>query len=175
MNINEISKYSMIASFKTAADGCKEATNDDYFMSMAFLVSSRASSNSRTGAIIVKNNMIISVGHADFQAGDAVGLHSEQIAICAAARHGVSIEGATLYSTHAPCVNCTKLIIESGLTEFKYSIHVDLGSEFVNSMVAASGVKKTNMSINRGGKREDPCADCDHAKRCASHACPTHK
>ena len=43
------------------------------------------------------------------------GLHAEQNAIIQAALHGVSIEGATVYITHQPCITCAKMIINSGI------------------------------------------------------------
>ena len=43
------------------------------------------------------------------------GLHAEQNAIIQAALHGVSIEGATIYVTHQPCITCAKMIINAGI------------------------------------------------------------
>jgi dCMP deaminase len=44
------------------------------------------------------------------------GLHAEQNAIIQAAYHGVNIKGATLYCTNQPCIICTKMIINAGIT-----------------------------------------------------------
>ena len=41
-------------------------------------------------------------------------------AIVQAARHGISIEGATLYCTNNPCLNCTKLLINAGVARIVY-------------------------------------------------------
>jgi dCMP deaminase len=43
------------------------------------------------------------------------GLHAEQNAIIQAAYYGVSIEGATLYCTHQPCITCAKMLINAGI------------------------------------------------------------
>ena len=43
------------------------------------------------------------------------GLHAEQNAIIQAARHGVRIDGATLYTTHHPCSMCAKMAINAGI------------------------------------------------------------
>jgi dCMP deaminase len=43
------------------------------------------------------------------------GLHAEQNAIIQAAKHGVRIEGATLYTTHHPCSMCAKTAINAGV------------------------------------------------------------
>ena len=48
------------------------------------------------------------------------GLHAEQNAIIQAARLGISIEGATLYCTHQPCIICAKMIINSGIRRIVY-------------------------------------------------------
>ena len=46
--------------------------------------------------------------------------HAEQNAIIQAARLGISIEGATLYCTHQPCIICAKMIINSGIRRIVY-------------------------------------------------------
>ena len=47
-------------------------------------------------------------------------IHAEQNAIIQAAKIGVSIEGATLYCTHQPCVICAKMIVNSGIRRVIY-------------------------------------------------------
>lgn len=42
-------------------------------------------------------------------------VHAEANAVAFAARHGVSIEGATLYGTHTPCVHCAMLLVNAGV------------------------------------------------------------
>jgi len=48
------------------------------------------------------------------------GLHAEQNAIIQSAYHGVSIKGATLYSTTLPCSICLKMLINAGIKEIVY-------------------------------------------------------
>ena len=79
------------------------------------------------GAIIVKDKMIISDGYNGTPSGfenvceDANGitfpyvLHAEANAITKVARSNNSSEGATLYVTTSPCIECSKLIIQSGI------------------------------------------------------------
>ena len=43
------------------------------------------------------------------------GLHAEQNAMLQAARYGIRVEGATLYTTHVPCTMCAKMAINCGL------------------------------------------------------------
>lgn len=44
-------------------------------------------------------------------------VHAEANAIAFAAKHGVRIEGSTLYTTHSPCMNCAFLVINSGIVK----------------------------------------------------------
>ena len=46
--------------------------------------------------------------------------HAETNAIAFAARAGVSVEGCTMYCTMSPCINCAKVIVNSGIKEVKY-------------------------------------------------------
>ncbi len=81
----------------------------------------------KVGAIIVKDQMIISDGYNGTPAGfenvceDENGLtkpyvlHAEANAITKVARSNNASDGATLYVTASPCVECAKLIIQSGI------------------------------------------------------------
>ncbi|HHX65509.1 MAG TPA: dCMP deaminase family protein [Chloroflexi bacterium] len=112
---------------------------DEYFMEMATHVASRSTCLRRhVGAVIVRDKHMLATGyngpprglpHCDVtgclreQLGIPSGqrqeicrgLHAEQNAIIQAALHGVSIEGATVYITHQPCITCAKMIINSGI------------------------------------------------------------
>ena len=81
----------------------------------------------KVGAIIVKNSMIISDGFNGTPSGfenvceDGDGstkpyvLHAEANAITKVARSNNSSDGATLYITASPCMECSKLIIQAGI------------------------------------------------------------
>lgn len=87
----------------------------------------------QVGALIVKDRMIISDGYNGTPSGfenvceDEGGvtkpyvLHAEANAITKVAKSGNSSEGATLYVTASPCVECAKLIIQSGISRVVYS------------------------------------------------------
>ena len=47
-------------------------------------------------------------------------VHAEQNAIIQAAKLGISLEGATMYVTHQPCVICTRMILNSGIKTVIY-------------------------------------------------------
>ena len=87
----------------------------------------------QVGAILVKDKMIISDGFNGTPAGfenqcedendvtKPYVLHAEANAITKVAKSGNSSEGATLYITTAPCIECAKLIIQSGIERVVYS------------------------------------------------------
>lgn len=86
----------------------------------------------QVGALIVKDKMIISDGYNGTPSGfeniceDENGvtkvyvLHAEANAITKVAKSGNSSEGATLYITASPCVECAKLIIQAGIKRVVY-------------------------------------------------------
>ena len=86
----------------------------------------------KVGALIVKDKMIISDGYNGTPSGfeniceDENGvtkpyvLHAEANAITKVAKSGNSSAGATLYVTASPCMECSKLIIQSGITRVVY-------------------------------------------------------
>lgn len=112
---------------------------DEYFMSMARLVSKRSTCERRkVGAILVKDNYILSSGYNGAPSGIhhcehfgclrerqnvpsgerhelCRGVHAEQNAIIQATIHGTSIKGSTLYCTNSPCSICAKMIINAGI------------------------------------------------------------
>ncbi len=113
---------------------------DSYFMKMAELVSTRSTCMRRqVGAVIVQDKHIVATGyngaprgimHCD-ERGECLrqklgvpsgerhelcmALHAEQNAIIQAATSGQTIEGATIYITHQPCIICAKMIINAGI------------------------------------------------------------
>lgn len=86
----------------------------------------------KVGALIVKNNMIISDGYNGTPSGfenvceDENGvtkpyvLHAEANAITKVAKSGNSSEDSTLYVTASPCLECSKLIIQAGIKRVVY-------------------------------------------------------
>ena len=85
----------------------------------------------KVGALLVKDRMIISDGYNGTPSGfeniceeDGVTkpyvLHAEANAITKVAKSGNSSEGATLYVTASPCLECSKLIIQAGIKRVVY-------------------------------------------------------
>ena len=87
----------------------------------------------QVGALIVKDKMIISDGYNGTPSGfenvceDAEGktkpyvLHAEANAITKVAKSANNCDGATLYITAAPCLECSKLIIQAGIKRVVFS------------------------------------------------------
>jgi dCMP deaminase len=107
-----------------------------YFMNMARQASTRSTCDRKhVGAVIVREKTILSTGyngsirgmpHCDevgheMEAGHCVGtIHAEANAIIQAARNGVNINDAELYTTASPCWNCFKLIANAGIRRIYY-------------------------------------------------------
>ena len=112
----------------------KQRLLDSRYLRMAFIWAENSyCRRRRVGAILVKDNMIISDGFNGTPSGfenvceDADGnthpyvLHAEANAITKVARSGNSSEGSTLYITTSPCMECSKLIIQAGIRRVVYS------------------------------------------------------
>ena len=104
---------------------------DEYFMRIACEVAGRSTCDRKhVGAVIVRDRNILSTGYNGSIAGlphcDDVGhllendhcvatIHAEANAILQAAKNGVRIDGASIYTTASPCWNCFKLIVNAGM------------------------------------------------------------
>ena len=122
---------------KSAAD--KERKFDERYLRMADIWSENSYCTRRkVGALIVKEKMIISDGFNGTPSGfenvceDENGLtkpyvlHAEANAITKIARSGNNSDGATLYVTASPCIECAKLIIQCGIKRVVYGEHYRL-------------------------------------------------
>lgn len=143
---------------------------DDYFMEMCDLVAKRSTCLRRQiGAVIVKDHQVLATGYNGAPTGtthcsDLPGgcmreklqiesgtrhelcraCHSEQSAITQAAKHGVSINGATLYCNTRPCSICARLIINSGIRKVYYRDYYP--DEFSDELLKEAGVELVKIS-----------------------------
>ncbi|MBD5261273.1 MAG: dCMP deaminase family protein [Bacteroides sp.] len=111
----------------------KQRLIDSRYLRMAQIWSENSYCRRRkVGALIVRDNMIISDGFNGTPSGfpnvceeDNVTLpyvlHAEANAITKVARSNNSSDGATLYVTASPCMECSKLIIQSGIKRVVFS------------------------------------------------------
>ncbi|MCX6778312.1 MAG: dCMP deaminase family protein [Candidatus Micrarchaeota archaeon] len=115
---------------------------DEYFLKIAMLVAERSTCRRHhIGAVIVRDRQILTTGYNGAAAGvkDCLELgclrdeldipsgerheicraiHAEQNAIIQAGLHGISIEGATIYCTHSPCILCAKMLVNARVKKF---------------------------------------------------------
>lgn len=71
-------------------------------------------------------------------------VHAEQNAISDAARRGVSLDGATAYITHYPCINCAKIMAAAGIAEVKY--HMDYHNDsLVGELLEEANIKVVKL------------------------------
>jgi len=150
----------------------KRAPWHEYFMLLAKMVALRSGCNSRpSGAVIVKDKRILATGYNGPMPGAwhctdrgpgycfrrekgipdidkynyCRATHAEANAIAQAARFGISVEGAALYCTLAPCYVCLKLIASAGIKEVYYEY--DYGSrdferdQFWQEAIAEAGLR----------------------------------
>ena len=112
----------------------KQLLLDKRYMRMALIWAENSYCKRRqVGAILVKNKMIISDGYNGTSSGfenvcedednmtKPYVLHAEANAITKVARSNNSSEDATLYVTSSPCIECAKLIIQSGIARVVYA------------------------------------------------------
>lgn len=112
----------------------KQSNLDRRYLKMACIWSENSYCvRRRVGALIVKDKMIISDGYNGTPSGfenvceNSEGvtfpyvLHAEANAITKVARSNNSSEGATLYVTASPCMECAKLIIQAGIRRVVFS------------------------------------------------------
>lgn len=111
----------------------KQEFFDHQYMKMARIWAENSYCKRRkVGALLVKDKMIISDGYNGTPAGfenvceddhnhsKPYVLHAEANAITKVARSSNSSDGATLYVTASPCIECSKLIIQSGIKRVVY-------------------------------------------------------
>jgi dCMP deaminase len=138
-------------------------TWDQYFIDITHLVATRSTCLRRqVGALLVKDRNILATGYNGTPSGIrhceetgclrerlkvpsgerhelCRGLHAEQNAIIQAARHGVNIDGSSLYCTTMPCIICTKMLINAGIKRIVYD--EGYADQLAAEMVAEAGIE----------------------------------
>lgn len=120
-------------------EGNKQYRLDLRYMRMARIWAENSYCQRRqVGALVVKDKAIISDGYNGTPSGfenmceddnnvtKPYVLHAEANAITKLARSSNSSDGATLYVTASPCIECAKLIIQSGIKRVVYAEHYRL-------------------------------------------------
>ncbi len=142
---------------------------NEYYMRIAQLVAERSTCLRRkVGAIAVKEKRILATGYNGAPAGLphcldigclreqlkipsgqrhelCRGLHAEQNVIIQAAVHGVSIAGATIYCTTQPCLICTKMLINCGITAIYFA--EGYPDDLAQEMLQEAGIKFERLNL----------------------------
>jgi dCMP deaminase len=127
---------------------------DEYFMQIARTVATRATCpRASVGAVLVRDHRILTTGYngaprrvahcsdvgCHMVNGHCVrSTHAEANAIVQGALHGISLEGATAYTTHQPCISCSKLLISAGVLRIVYD--QPYPDEYATVLLAEAGV-----------------------------------
>lgn len=109
---------------------------DQYFMLQALVISTRSTCNRLSvGAIVVRDRRIIAGGYNGSVSGDdhcldqgcylvdghcVRTIHAEMNAILQCAKFGEATDGAEIYVTDFPCLQCTKMLLQAGITKITY-------------------------------------------------------
>jgi dCMP deaminase len=145
---------------------------DEYFMTIAQVVASRSNCVKRkVAAVITVDRRIVSTGYngtprgtrncneggcprcnsfgeAGARLDECLCSHGEENSITQAAYHGVSVRGATLYTTLCPCLICTKMIINAGIGEVVYNADYPLGAQSL-ALLREAGVKVRQVGVRQ--------------------------
>lgn len=143
---------------------------DEYFIQIATVVARRSNCMKRkVAAVVVKDKRIISTGYNGTPRGarncndggcprcnsmarsgtgleDCLCSHAEENAITQSAYHGISVKGATIYTTFSPCLLCTKMIINSGIEEVVYNVAYPMGEQALK-LIADCGVRIRQLKL----------------------------
>ncbi len=135
---------------------------DTYFLKIAQVVGERSTCDrAHVGCVLVVDKRILTAGYNGSPAGqehcDDVGhllvnghcvrtIHAETNSIIQAALHGVSTRGSTCYVTHYPCINCTKVLINAGITRLVYKTGYNIDPIAV-SFLQAAGVEELHVPV----------------------------
>lgn len=85
----------------------------------------------QVGALLLKDNRIIATGYNGkpnnfpekeylINNHDISAVHAEMNCLCFAAKHGISIKDCEIFVSHFPCIQCTKLLYQSGIKKIYY-------------------------------------------------------
>lgn len=143
---------------------------DEYFMSIARLVSGRSTCLRRkVGAVLVKGKRILCTGYNGAPAGlrhcldigclrEKLGiksgqrhelcraLHAEQNVLIQAAYHGIPVAGSVLYCTNLPCSICTKMLINAGIKRIYYE--EGYPDDMSRDMLAEAGIELVKLAFD---------------------------
>lgn len=137
---------------------------DQYFMVQAALLASRSTCKRLSvGAVLVRDKRIIAGGYNGSVSGDdhcidegcylrdghcVRTIHAEMNAILQCARFGMSTDGASLYVTDFPCLQCTKSLLQAGIKEINYirNYHND---DYAMKLIKLKNVRLRQINLDQ--------------------------
>ena len=146
-------------------------SRDAYYLELARVASTRADCLRRhVGAVLVKDDHIISTGYngtprhtrhcseggcprcassaqSGLNLGQCLCVHAEVNAVVLAAKYGVSADGAMLYTTLHPCIDCTKLLIQAGVAVVYYEQYYPLSGGTRNQHAYQRMVNESGLIV----------------------------
>jgi dCMP deaminase len=128
---------------------------NEYFMAMAVLASSRSTwPGTRVGAVVVRDQMVISTGYNGTprgwmnelpknEASKRIFCHAEENAIVQAARAGACTDDAVIYVSVSPCLACARMIRNAGIKHVYYErkwddIEANMALDLLNALAVAT-------------------------------------
>jgi len=136
---------------------------DQYFMLQAALLSSRSTCKRLSvGAVLVRDRRIIGSGYNGAVSGDehcidsecylrdghcVRTIHAEMNALLQCAKFGTSTDGAVVYVTDFPCLQCTKSLLQAGIKQINYlrNYHND---EYAMELIKLKNVKLQQIKLS---------------------------
>jgi ComE operon protein 2 len=138
---------------------------NQFFMAQSLLISKRSTcTRLAVGAVIVRDKRIIAGGYNGSIAGGdhcidkgcyiidnhcVRTIHAEMNALLQCAKFGVATEGAEIYVTHFPCLQCTKALIQAGIRSIYYAEDYH-NHPFALELLEQAGVKVEKVPFDRG-------------------------
>lgn len=137
---------------------------DQYFIVQAALLASRSTCKRLSvGAVLVRDKRIIAGGYNGSVSGDdhcidegcylrdghcVRTIHAEMNAILQCARFGMSTDGASLYVTDFPCLQCTKSLLQAGIKEINYirNYHND---DYAMKLIKLKNVRLRQINLDQ--------------------------
>jgi dCMP deaminase len=143
---------------------------DEYFMNIARVAASRSNCVKRkVGAVITIDRRLVATGYNGTPRGvrncneggcprcnafgesgtalqDCICSHGEENAIVQSAYHGVAVRGGAIYTTMSPCLQCTKMIINAGITTVVYNGDYPLGASSLE-ILREAGLKLIKLDL----------------------------
>ncbi|WP_407886219.1 ComE operon protein 2 [Levilactobacillus sp. N40-8-2] len=136
---------------------------DQYFMLQALVISTRSTCNRLSvGATLVRDKRIIAAGYNGSVSGDdhcldegcylvdghcVRTIHAEMNAILQCAKFGEATDGAEIYVTDFPCLQCTKMLLQAGIKKITYmrNYHND---PYAQKLIALKHVALNQVSVD---------------------------